>query len=41
MDSKRNYIISELMEENFIESETDQIYLEEKEDSGKSILRWK
>lgn len=29
------------MEENFIESETDQIYLEEKEDSGKSILRWK
>lgn len=41
MDSKRNYIINELMEENFIESETDQIYLEEKEDSGKSILRWK
>ena len=41
MDSKRNYIISDLMEENFIESETDQIYLEEKEDSGKSILRWK
>ena len=41
MDSKRNYIINELMDENFIESETDQIYLEEKEDSGKSILRWK
>lgn len=29
------------MEKNFIENETEQIYLEEKEDSGKSILKWK
>lgn len=41
MDSKRNFIINELMEKNFIENETEQIYLEEKEDSGKSILKWK
>ena len=41
MDSKRNFIINELMEKNFIENETEQIYLEEKEDSVKSILKWK
>lgn len=30
MDIKREFIIKELMEENFIENETDQICLEEK-----------
>ena len=41
MDIKREFIIKELMEENFIENETDQICLEEKEDTGKSVLKWK
>ena len=39
MVSKREYVIKELMVEDFIERETDTICLEETEDSGRSILQ--
>ncbi len=38
MNEKREYIINELMKERFIERETERVYLEETEDTGKSIL---
>lgn len=38
MDQKRNYIINELLVDNFIEHESKIIELEETEDSGKSLL---
>ena len=40
-NTKREFIINELMVEHFIEKEGHIIYLEETEDSGKSILKFK
>mgnify|MGYP003302493009 CR=1 FL=1 len=39
--AKREFIINDLMVENFIEYETDMIYLEETEDTGRSHLDFK
>lgn len=38
MNQKRKYIIENLFVDNFVESESRAIYLEEKEDSGRSLL---
>ena len=38
MDTKREFVISDLMVENFVEYETDTIRLEETEETGKSEL---
>ena len=38
MNQKRKYIIDNLFVDNFIEFESRIVYLEEKEDSGKSLL---
>lgn len=38
MNTKREYIIDELMEAQFVERETEKVCLEETEDTGKSVL---
>ena len=38
MNEKRKYVIENLLMEGFIESESEVIQLEEKEESGKSLL---
>ena len=38
MNTKREYVIGQLMEEGFIEREEEKVYLEEKEDTGQSVL---
>ena len=40
-DTKRKFVISDLMVENFAEWENNMICLEEKEDSGRSILEFR
>ena len=40
MNTKREFIIKELMEEKFVEHDGEKIYLEETEDTGKSFLEF-
>ena len=39
MNKKTEFIINELLVDNFIEKETNEILLEETEDTGKSSLK--